>query len=601
MEVVENMRNCKKLSLLLVVTAIVFAVSVTTISPFFEVQSKSDDQSIRNVIVLVPDGCGSTQITIARWYKNASLAIDEMLCGAVRTYCANSIITDSAPAASAFATGYKTDDGFISVLPNSVTIPGVPAISDELKYKPVATVLEGAKLEGKAVGLVVTSIVQHATPAAYSAHLDDRRNYNELAEQQVYLGMDVVFGGGRDYLLPTADGGKRTDGENLINVLQAEGYKIVEKRDELLNINPRTDKKVWGLFAGDAMAHDFDRTLPAHQNEPSLAEMTMKAIEVLSSEPKGFFLLVEGSQVDQSDHANDPVGMISDFLAFDNAVHVATDFAKRDGRTLVLAFPDHDTGGMSLGFKGTDTSYPKTSYQALIAPLKKATLTGIGIGETLVNTQSQNETQEVIDIMKQYYGVTDLSVAEIQSILSANKTKSPAMDYVVGPMISARSVIGWTTIGHAGEDLPFYAYGPSRPTGLIENTYIATICAQSLNFNLTKVDNRLFVEAAKAFSTIGATVQMNTSDPTNPVLVVTKDNKELAKLPLSKNVIMIGRKTYEMEGRTIYAPKTDKTYVPKQAVELVQESLKKRSHRFNSSAGYGFSIIGSAIATTIVL
>lgn len=239
------MKNYKKLSILLTVTAIIITLSVATISPVFQVQSKTDNGKIKNVIVMVPDGCGSSQITMVRWYKNESLALDEMLCGSVRTYCANSIITDSAPAASAFATGYKTDDAFISVLPDSTTIPGVPVISEDLYFKPVATVLEGAKLEGKAVGLVVTSIVQHATPAAYSAHLEDRRNYNELAEQQVYLGMDVVFGGGRNYLLPIAEGGLRTDGENLINVLQSEGYEVIGGRDELLNIDSDTVQKVW--------------------------------------------------------------------------------------------------------------------------------------------------------------------------------------------------------------------------------------------------------------------------------------------------------------------------------------------------------------------
>ncbi|MDQ1279371.1 MAG: alkaline phosphatase [Thermoproteota archaeon] len=541
------------------------------ISPVFQAESKTDNGKIKNVIVMVPDGCGSAQITMARWYKNESLALDEMLCGMVRTYCANSIITDSAPAASAFATGYKTDDGYISVLPDSTTIPGVQPVSPDLYFKPVATVLEGAKLEGKAVGLVATSIVQHATPAAYSAHLEDRRNYNVLAEQQVYLGMDVVFGGGRNYLLPTAEGGLRTDGENLVTVLQSKGYQVIGGRDELLNIDSDTVRKVWGLFAGDAMAHDFDRILSAHQNEPSLAEMTSKAIEILSENKNGFFLFVEGSQVDQSDHSNDPVGVISDFLAFDDAVQVALDFAKCKGHTLVLAFPDHNTGGMTIGFKGTDVNYPMTPYSALIAPLASANLTGIGIGEVF----PFNASAEIVrEILKKDYGinVTDAEVAKIQAAKPAFNITKPwtnTMDKVVGPMISTRSVIGWTTIGHNGEDLPFYAYGPTRPTGLIENTYIATICAKNLNFNLAKVENRLFVEAAQAFSAIGATVTMDMSDPANWVLVVMKNGQELARLPLSKNVITIGTNTYDMEGRTIYAPMTGKTYVPQQAVTLV--------------------------------
>jgi alkaline phosphatase len=220
---------------------------------------------------------------------------------------------------------------------------------------------------------------------------------------------------------------------------------------------------------------------------------------------------------------------------------------------------------MSIGWKGTDASYPLTPYQALIAPLSAANLTGIGIGEALPLNPTADQVR---DILKKDYGIIDLSDTEVAQIQAAKASKA-AMDKIVGPMISTRSIIGWTTIGHNGEDLPFYAYGPTRPTGLIENTYIAMICAQNLNINLAKVENRLFVEAAQAFSAIGATVTMDKSDPTNWVLVVMKNGQELARLPLSKNIITIGTNTYDMEGRTIYAPITGKTYVPQQAVTLV--------------------------------
>ena len=153
----------------------------------------------KNVILLMTDGTSSTHITLTRWYKGAPLALDSILVGGLRTYSAESLVTDSAPAATAFATGYKTNSKFIGILPEKTTVPGVPAISEEDKYKPVATVLEGARLLGKSVGLVATSQVQHASPAGFSAHTPFRDRYTLIAEQQVYGDIDVVFGGGLQY------------------------------------------------------------------------------------------------------------------------------------------------------------------------------------------------------------------------------------------------------------------------------------------------------------------------------------------------------------------------------------------------------------------
>lgn len=186
----------------------------------------------KNLIVLVADGAGVTHTTIARWVSpSGALPVDSMKVYPVRTYGAESLVTDSAPAATAFATGYKSSDKFIGVLPGPVTFAGVPPVPSERQQKPVATVLEGAKLMGKAVGLVATSEVLHATPAAYSAHWPDRNDENEIAEQQVYQDIDVVLGGGKKYLLPVSQGGTRTDGEDLLRVLWDRGYTLVENRE----------------------------------------------------------------------------------------------------------------------------------------------------------------------------------------------------------------------------------------------------------------------------------------------------------------------------------------------------------------------------------
>jgi alkaline phosphatase len=524
------------------------------------------EQRFRNVIIMVPDGCGSTHTTIARWYKRSALSLDRMNLGSVRTYAANSLITDSAPAATAFATGYKTSDKFISVLPESVTMPGISPITENLKYKPVATVLEGAKLIGKSVGIVATSIVQHATPAAFSAHWPDRSNYNEIGQQQVYLGVDVVFGGGKKYLLPKEKGGARTDGEDLVELLRSRGYVFVENKDDMARVKA---KKVWGIFADDYMAYELDRRKERPQ-EPGLADMTKKAIEILSTNPKGFFLLVEGSKIDWASHAHDPVGVVSETLAFDEAVGVALDFAKKNRQTLVLAFADHSTGGMSLGGKSTDKSYSKLPYEAVFALLKKATLTAEGVERMLAGDLSEDKVKSMVS---EHYGINDLSSEEVKAIRGSKRP----LNQVLGPMMSKRSHIGWTTTGHTGEDLFFYHYGYTKPLGIIENTDIARMTARAMGFDLKRTDNRLLVAADEAFKPLGATLSIDRTNPENQILVVEKSGLR-AELPFGKNIMRLtpSGKEFVMEGITVFAPKTGRVYIPRQAVALFERAAKRK-------------------------
>lgn len=536
---------------------------VALLISLFPANSIAAKEPVKNVIVVMPDGMSATHGTILRWYNGGkALTSDEMICGAIRTYSAESLISDSAPASTAFATGHKSNSKFIGMLPAKTTMPGVAQITEELKYKPVATVLEGAKLNGKSVGLIATSNIQHASPAGYSAHTHNRGDYNDIAEQQVYLDIDVVFGGGKQYLLPKAQGGKRTDGENLVDVLKTRGFQFVEDRSQM---NKVKGGKVWGMFAMDDMAYEFDRST-FRPEEPSLAEMTKKAIEILSQNKNGFFLFVEASKVDWASHANDPIGIISDALAGDEAMKVALDFAKKDGQTLVLGFTDHGNGGMSIGNKSTDKNYDTLPFGKLIDPLKKATLTGEGIEKMLGTDLSEINIRFV---MSNYFGVEDLTAEEITAI---QKAKAGSMNYVVGPIISNRSVIGWTTTGHTGEDVFLYAYGPNRPTGIIENTDLAHAQADALGFDLKAVDNKLFVEAGKAFAAIGAKVSLDKTNAANPVLVVEKAGKR-AELPISKDIVKINGKTYEMHGLTVFSAKSAKVYVPQQAVDLVAGHL----------------------------
>jgi alkaline phosphatase len=518
------------------------------------------EKPVRNVIFLMTDGTSASHIALTRWYKGGQLALDDILVGAVRTYSAESVITDSAPAATAFATGYKSNSKFIGILPAETGVPGVAAISEGMKYKPVATVLEGARLSGRSTGLVATSNIQHASPAAFSAHTPFRDQYTLIAKQQVYGNIDVVFSAGKRYLMPREDGGVRTDGENLVDVLKGRGYAFVENRDQLLGLK---QGKVWGLFAAEAMANDMDRQLLAPQ-EPSLAEMTAKAIELLNQNNKGFFLFVEASKVDWASHANEPVGVISDLLAYDQAVKVALDFAKKDGQTLVLACADHGNGGLAIGAQQVYKFYDKMPFSRLIDPLKQATLTGEGVAELLADDRSEANIRLA---MMRYYGVGDLTDAEVAQIKKAGSGR--ALAAVIGPMLSARSALGWIYAGHTGEDVFLYAYGPGKPAGLIENTQIAAVTARALGFDLAAVDRELFVPANEAFVALGAKTVLDTSDANRPVLRAEKGLLRL-ELPINTNIVKIGQTAYLLPGLTVMIPQTGQVYVPQAALAIAR-------------------------------
>ncbi|MBN1694027.1 alkaline phosphatase [candidate division WOR-3 bacterium] len=521
--------------------------------------SLSDNYPVKNVIMMVPDGCSNSIQTLARWKKGDALILDSILVGAVKTYMANSVITGSGAAVTAFATGYKTTGGFLSVGPRAEDVlttfehPG-----PEMEYHPLATVLEGAKLQGKSTGLVATSNISHATPAGFACHVDNRNNYNEIMEQMVYENIDVAFGGGKSYLLPKSQGGKRTDGENLLKVLLDRGYQFVETEEEMSKV---VSGKVWGLFAEHHMSADIDRP-HFSPNQPSLAEMAAKAIELLSQDKDGFFLMVEGSQIDWAGHANDPIYMVTDFLAFDEAVKVAVDFARNDKKTLVLAFPDHNCGALSIGHGNTKKPCSETRVEDLISPLKGMKITAgaleyqqIGTDLSYTNVSKQIKKWWEINITREDY-------KEIKELMD----KGFPLSYSISEVISKNyTVLGWTSHSHTGEDVPLWAYGPNRPVGLYDNTELAEITASALGFNLKEINHELFVDVGEIFSDYC----LDKTDTANPVLEINEVN-----LPINKNLLIAEDKTYELKGIVVYAPKTGKVNIPREAIRIIEELSK---------------------------
>jgi alkaline phosphatase len=516
----------------------------------------------KNVIVLIVDGCSAEQYTFARWFKGAPLSFDPYRVGAIQTYIADSVIADSAPAASAFATGVRTSDKHISVGPHKDTISGVPVPPEDLRYRPIATILEGAKLLKKATGIVATSRVTHATPAAYMAHTHSRANESDIMEQAVYQEIDVVFGGGRRLLLPKELKGQRNDGENLYDHLKGWGYQIVETRQAMEKI--RTGR-VFGMFAPSHMDPEIDRPR-LHPDQPTLAEMTRKAIDLLSQDKDGFFLMVEGSQVDWACHANDPAYLLSDLLAYDQAVAVALEFAQRDGRTLVLAMSDHNTGGFSIGNQASNGIYPKMKVEAFLDPFRKMQASSVRMWELI---EPDKTAARVKTVVKEGWAL-DITDEEAQRILSLAEAYKDSASSAFGEVLCPKyTYVGWTTHGHCGGDVPLHAFGPGKPSGVLAAPDIARVCASVMGFDLQKLTRRLFVAATPAFP--DGRVTIDKRDPANLVVSIASGGKT-AELPVNKNLIKIGEKLHRLEGVVVYDPNGDKAYIPLQAVQLIQGS-----------------------------
>jgi alkaline phosphatase len=530
------------------------------------VMMASSAAAAENVIVLVPDGCDQNVQTAARWYKkhvlrdNDPLALDQIgVSGMVKTYMANSITTGSAAAATAFATGYKTTVRFLGVGPDPALKPFLTGFSSPIDpYAPVQSVLEAAKLERKATGLVATSRITHATPAAYACHIKDRGMDNEIMEHLVYQDLDVVFGGGARHLIPSGSsyqtsfgalwGGRRSDGEDLIKVLEDDrGYQFV---DSIATMSPVTSGRVWGMFDDSHMEADIDREEFA-DTQPSLAEMTDKAIELLSQDEDGFFLMVEGSQVDWAGHAMDPIHMITDFLAFDEAVAVALDFAKGTD-TAVYVFPDHDTGAMSISHEQSDypPGYTETTVEDLVDPLRGMLISATGVDRKIRALGGYHNINNIQSAVSAWWGISlsNNEAQEIKHLVADGMYGNRAIGEVVSKY---HTVFGWTTHGHAGGDVPLWTYynEAAHVVGLFDNTDLANLAASDLG-----VDP---LAASSAWTEKEDTV-LDWSDPENPVAVI-----DGTQYPVSKDIKIVEGVETNLHGITVYNAGTNgKVYIP---------------------------------------
>jgi alkaline phosphatase len=414
----------------------------------------------RNVIFMLVDGMGFGQVKAYRFFADdpetgiiEPLAIDAHLVGAVSTdsiavVCDEGLepkcerdpygFTDSASSATAYATGSDTVTGRLSM---------------DFNGQSMTTILEKARKNGKSTGLVATSEITHASPAAFGSHVLKRDQFSDIANQffdNQWNGkpmVNVMLGGGLDHF--------RREDRDLVSEFVQSGYQVALNRSEMLATQ---GEHLLGLFAPEGLPRAWDRD----ETVPTLAEMTSTALNSLSRNEKGFFLMVEGSQVDWASHGNSVAGVISEMQDTMAAAKVILDFAKKDGNTLVVVVADHETGGMAIGRDGNYSWNPQ--------PLKGMKATPSAMIAAYI--ESEESLSDIVAAGVAY----KLTVTEADT-LDATEREEVAAWLAVTEIFNARTNTGWTSTGHTGVDVPMYAYGPGskRFHGVMQNEDVGRV------------------------------------------------------------------------------------------------------------------------------
>jgi alkaline phosphatase len=436
----------------------------------------------RNVIFFLGDGMGLTTMTAARIYavgEEGELSMDTLPETAfVKTFSNDAQVTDSAPSMSAYMTGVKMNNEVLSMSSDTLAIdPIADANGNKLANNcgakngtPATTLLEMAKTKGLSAGVVTTTRVTHATPAATYSHICHRDLENDIAAAAVpggagynsalgSTGLDVLLGGGRQFFMPFKDGGKRSDGRDLVAEMKAKNYAYASNSAEFNAIDGAKTDRLFGLFTSSHMSYDLDRD-PA--KEPSLAEMTTKAMEVLSKNSKGYFLMVEGGRIDHALHETTAKKALQDTVAFDNAIKAAIAKANISDpglkNTLIVVTADHDhtlilngyakrTGKTAAGNPGVLGVVKNYVTGAVEKDLDGAPYSIIGFGNGENRTQGSRASMASLD----------------ETVTSANTYHQEAV---------VRVAAGSET--HGGTDVFLGAIGKGSDTflGTIDNTKV---------------------------------------------------------------------------------------------------------------------------------
>ncbi|MBI9074149.1 MAG: alkaline phosphatase [Desulfatibacillum sp.] len=438
------------------------------------------------VFLFIGDGMGMPQRSAAEVYlsKEINGGSQQLLSmnqfpaqGVTTTQANNRFITGSAAAGTAMACGIKTNINFIGVDP---------------ELNPTPSIAEMARDNGMAVGIVSSVSIDHATPAAFYAHQPTRKLYHEISVDLVNSGFDYFAGGG--FIDPTGKKSKNPQGDAL-QMAREHGYSIITDKDEFMNF--RGGKLISynkRLPDGKALPYAIDTSTL----DINLEEFTAKGIELLSQNKKGFFLMVEGGKIDWACHANDAVSAIQDTVAFDNSIKQAVEFYKKHPKnTVIIVTGDHECGGMTLGFAGTD-------YSTQFEVLSKQRLSFQAFTDHIMDKYKKDHPEggnfdDMAPMLSYYFGLEtqgegplvlkDYELAELQKAfqqtMKGDKVKAGTQEYIlygsydpltmkITHILNQKAGIGWTSYSHTGVPITTSAMGLGADifNGFYDNTDI---------------------------------------------------------------------------------------------------------------------------------
>jgi len=456
----------------------------------------ADKGQAKYVFLFIGDGMAMSQISTTEVFATARSSSDISItrlgftkfpsAGLTTTYDAGTFITDSASAGTAVATGKKTLSGVINMDPGKTQ-----------SYRPITEYIHET---GKKVGIVSTVTLNHATPASFYASAPSRSNYYDIALQLANSKFDY-FGGGS--LLQRT--GRNNDQQDAVEVAKANGFTYVDTISGFNSLNANSGKVIAispVLQDDGAMPYELDRK----SGELSIADFTRKGIEVLDN-PKGFFLMVEAGKVDWACHANDAGAAIHDVLAMDEAIRVALDFAQKHPKeTLIVVTGDHETGGLTIGFAGTqyDTFFDKIALQKksyvafnddVLLPYKAKT------------SASAARIADIVPGIKEAFGIDYNALTDLQKQQVDFAFRSSMGNEIIRPSDEERYLlyggyepltvkltqimnqtagIGWTSYAHTGVPVPTFATGVHQDifSGYYDNTDLFYKLASTMNLKV---------------------------------------------------------------------------------------------------------------------
>ena len=440
----------------------------------------AQDKAPRYIFMFIGDGMGVAQRQIAELQLNSKpgvaathqatrLKMNSLkILGMNTTYDSTSIVPDSASTATSLASGYKTLSGVIGL--------------KEDKATKVSLISEHLKKNGLSIGIISDVKIVHATPAAFYSHIDSRNKYDEIAAQLVNSDFDLFVGGGGDQHFNPL---KRKDGQDLYAEAKTKGFAVATSRDQFLSLKNGT--KVLANLPGDVNSEALPYVMDRTQGDLNLDEIVSKSIDLLSANPKGFFMVVEGGKIDWACHANDTGAAIVNMLDLDKAIGVALAFKEKNPDTLIIVTGDHECGGLGLSMGNTYRVNPELFFSQKISH---------EIVDERVKSLSEKKelTHEAVFKLAEEFGLISLSEAEKTAIVNSiadeqladkNRIKTLYGGYrpvsmVFKRLFNTRANLYWTSYSHTGIPVMLTAegMGAEKFAGYIDNTDVCKILSR---------------------------------------------------------------------------------------------------------------------------